>query len=285
MIDELIESCLPIFRDNSLDDDQRLEEVQRTLSAVSTLRGQQLESLTLRVAHLCRERIQEEETLKGASSPLRPASAPRIQVDRPSRQSSSSIELPADARILASPTGNMSSTSSTLNPNAQEFAPAPSLSPTQWPSPNAAVFKPSSPLSFQHRIPLQQEHAQEQRERYQSRLRSNNAGIKLIDDYLIPRERERVQQAQAEIAVLQAEYDELTREFFDNFPDNKGTWSLYEGEGSKRVRGWTVRKMQIDILKTFIKECPENVLRNLQETRERFFENLFPDEGEMGPTE
>ena len=190
----------------------------------------------------------------------------------------------ANARILASPTGNMSSTSSRLNPNAREFAPAPSLSPSQWPSPNAAVFAPSSPFSFQHRNPLHEEH-QEQRKRYQTRLRSNNAGIKLIDDYLIPRERERVQQAQAEIAVLQAEYDELTREFFDNFPDNKGTWSLYEGEGSKRVRGWTVRKMQIDILKTFIKECPENVLRNLQETRERFFENLFPDEGEMGPTE
>ena len=94
MIDELIELCLPIFRDNSLDDDQRPEEVQRTLSAVSTLRGQQLESLTLRVVHLCRERIQAEETLKAASSPLRPPSAPRMEVDRPSRQSSYSIELP-----------------------------------------------------------------------------------------------------------------------------------------------------------------------------------------------
>lgn len=197
---------------------------------------------------------------------------------------SADTTVTANARILASSSGDMSSTSSRLNPNAREFAPAPSLSPSQWPSPNAAVFTPSSPFSYQHWNPLHQEH-QEQRERYQSRLRSNNAGIKLIDDYLIPRERERVQQAQAEIAVLQAEYDELTREFFDNFPDNKGTWSLYEGEGSKRVRGWTVRKMQIDILKTFIKECPENVLRNLQQTRERFFENLFPDEGEMGPTE
>ena len=99
MIDEFIELCLPIFRDNSLDDDQRLEEVQRTLSALSTLRGQQLESMTLRVAHLCRERNQAEETLKAASSPLRPPSAPRIQVDRPSRQSSYSIELPGQSGI------------------------------------------------------------------------------------------------------------------------------------------------------------------------------------------
>ena len=99
MIDEFIESCLPIFRDNSLDDDQRLEQVQRTLSALSTLHGQQLESLTLRVAHLCRERIQAEETLQAASSPLRPPSAPRIQVDRPSRQTSSSIELPGQSEL------------------------------------------------------------------------------------------------------------------------------------------------------------------------------------------
>ncbi|KAI4254913.1 MAG: hypothetical protein L6R42_006994, partial [Xanthoria sp. 1 TBL-2021] len=124
----------------------------------------------------------------------------------------------------------MSSTSSRLNPNAPVFTPAPSLSPSQWPSPNAAVRTPSSLSSSQQWNPS----PQEQRDRYQARIRSNNAGIKLIDDYLIPRERARIQQAQAEIAVLQAEYDELSRKFFENFPDNNGTRSLYEGEGAKR---------------------------------------------------
>ncbi|KAL8749663.1 MAG: hypothetical protein Q9199_007547 [Rusavskia elegans] len=281
MADEFVESCLPIFRDKTLDEDQRLEEVQKALSTFSTLRGRQLENLTLRVAHLCRERIQAEETPKAASSPPRPPSAPRIQVHRPSGPSSSSTELPANAQRLPSPTRIMSSTSSRLNPNAPVFTPAPSPSLSQWPSPNAAVLTPSSLSSTQHWNPS----PQEQRDRYQARIRSNNAGIKLIDDYLIPREQARIQQAQAEIAVLQAEYDELSREFFENFPDNNGTRPLYEGEGARRVRGWTVRKMQMDILGTFIKECPENVLQNLQATREKFFENLFPEEGEMGSAE
>ena len=107
----------------------------------------------------------------------------------------------------------------------------------------------------------------------------------MIDDFLIPREKERIRQAQAEIAVLQAEHDDMTKDFLENFPDDKGTWSLHEGEGGKRVRGWTVRKIQIDVLKTFIKECPETVLSNLEATREALFESLFPEEGEMGPAE
>ena len=84
---------------------------------------------------------------------------------------------------------------------------------------------------------------------------------------------------------MQAEHDEMTREFFDNYPDNKGTWSLHEGEGAKRVRGWTVRKMQIDVLETFIRECLQTGLSGLVATREELFENLFPEEEEMGPAE
>lgn len=143
------------------------------------------------------------------------------------------------------------------------------------------MFPPSSWLPNQHLSPS----PEEQRARYQARIRSHDAGIKLIDDFLIPREKERIRQAQAEIAVLQAEHDDMTGEFLENFPDDKGTWSLHEGEGAKRVRGWTVRKMQIDALKTFIKECPETILLNLEMTREAFFENLFPEEGEIGPAE
>ncbi|KAL8883120.1 MAG: hypothetical protein Q9192_007438 [Flavoplaca navasiana] len=287
MADEFVESCLPIFRERELEDDQRLEEVQKVISTESTLRGQQLETLTLRVAHLCRERIQSEAASQAASLPSRPG-VPQVRVHRPSRRSSPGQELSAGAAetVPAQNTSPSLTTTPTtrrgrLNPNAREFTPGGSSSPSQRPAPIGTAYTPSTWPRTQH----SNSSAEEQRARYQARIRSINAGIKLIDDFLVPREKERIRQAQAEIAVLQAEHDDLTREFLVNFPDDKGTWSLHEGEGAKRVRGWTVRKMQIDVLKTFIKECPETVLRNLEATREALFENLFPEEGEMGPAE
>lgn len=130
-----------------------------------------------------------------------------------------------------------SASPSRLNPNARVFTPAAAPSSSQRPGLIVTLFTPSSWLPIQHPNPS----PEEQRARYQARIRSHNAGIKLIDDFLIPREKSRIRQAQAEIAVLQAEHDEMVREFFDNYPENKGTWSLHEGEGAKRLRGWTVR--------------------------------------------
>ena len=86
MADEFVGSCLPIFRDSELEDDQRLEEVQKVLLSSSTLHGQQLERLTLRVAHLCRERIQSEAASQARSSPSR-TRIPQVQVQRPSSHS------------------------------------------------------------------------------------------------------------------------------------------------------------------------------------------------------
>ncbi|KAL8851551.1 MAG: hypothetical protein Q9221_003571 [Calogaya cf. arnoldii] len=273
MADEFVDSCLHIFKDQTIDDDQRPEEVQKVLSTLSPLRGQQLESLTLRVAHLCVERIRSEAA---ASATPRP-SAPRVLVHRPTR-SAPSIQPSVTAQPSTTPSGALPSTTSRLNPNAAVFTPARPPSMSQHPNPNAAIPTTSS-LNFSQHWNLS---PQEQHARYDARIRSINAGIKLIDDYLILCEKARIRKAEAEIAALQSEHDGLFREFFENYPENKGTWKMYEGEGAKRVRGWTVREMQIDVLKRFIKECPENVLANLRMAREAFFEDFFPGEGEMG---
>lgn len=83
MAEGFVEHCLPIFRDQSMADDQRPEEVQKILSTLSSLRDDQLESLTLRVAHLRLERIWAEQTTLGQSSLYRPPRSPRVRVCRP----------------------------------------------------------------------------------------------------------------------------------------------------------------------------------------------------------
>ena len=176
----------------------------------------------------------------------------------------------------------MSSTSSgSLNPNAQTFSPSISSSPSQWKSPDVQVLTPSPPPLF-HPQDLS---IQQQRDGYRSRIRIFNAGIDFIDKYHIPNERARIQQAQAGIALLQAEYEELNREFLENYAENRGSRSLYEAEDAKRMWGWEIRKLQIEDLESWIRGYPEVRLRHLHDARESYFEDLFPRLGEMGPVE
>lgn len=106
-----------------------------------------------------------------------------------------------------------------------------------------------------------------------------------MDNYWKPALQAKLRQAENEIAVLKAEHDALVEEFFDHYPDTKGDWSLDHGEGAKRVWGWKIRGWQMDCLKLWIKEVAEADLRFLRETREMYFEDLFPREGEMGPAD
>ncbi|KAL8998162.1 MAG: hypothetical protein Q9169_002716 [Polycauliona sp. 2 TL-2023] len=292
MAEEFVESCLPIFRDNELDDDQRPEEVKNVLRSMTALRGQQLDNLTLRVAHLCRERIQAEQASSAATQSARPPRASRIEVHRPSGPSSSRTGLPSTTTGQTVPSSSTTITPAVAarwNLNAPEFIPA-TLPSRSQPRPDIipagpALLSPSQPrsdntpntsLSWTWRPSPEEQH-----ESYKVRLHRNDVGITLIDSFLIPRENWRIEQAQTEIAILQSEHYALTREFFQNSPP----WSMYEGEGEKRVRGWTVREWQIDVLKTFIRECPQAVLRNLRDTREAYFQDIPPGDWEMGPGE
>lgn len=72
---DLIEACLPIFQDKSLDEEDQLEQAWERLERLSSQRGQYLENQRQRVFMRCREIILQEETSIEAKSQQQQAAA------------------------------------------------------------------------------------------------------------------------------------------------------------------------------------------------------------------
>ncbi|KAL8727266.1 MAG: hypothetical protein Q9166_006147 [cf. Caloplaca sp. 2 TL-2023] len=282
MAEQFVDLCLQIYRDDPSVEDH-LEELQERLSALSPLRGNRLEKLVLDVAHLCRDRIKAEQASPVYSPPTPRPRAPRVVVQSPSEPSPRRPDPTPSQPQFPFPAA-MPSTPTRFNPNAPAFTPSSwSSPPLHYPS--APVCTPSaSPLS-QSWGPSYQERGAEMHEAYQNRVRALNAGIAWLDNVWIAMIQGWLDQAEAEIKRLKEEVHNYSVEFFDNFPDNKGDWTIYDPPGSHRVWAWTVRNMQIEALRTWIKEVPEVYMRHLQELRESYFKNLFPEPGELGPAE
>ncbi|KAL8798317.1 MAG: hypothetical protein Q9182_006759 [Xanthomendoza sp. 2 TL-2023] len=227
MAEKFVPDCLPFFRDETLDNEQRTEKVVALLKDRSALRGELLDSFALDVLKLCWDRIKAEDKAK------------------------------RDVKT----------------PQAFEVALPQSPSPSRRLDPTAMSFTPLSTYS----APNEAQHAA-----YENRRNAFHAGIIFMDQHWEAACQERIRQAEGEIATLQAEHDALVTRFFDNY---KGIDSLHRGADVRSVWSCRIRQLQMDCLKLWIEEIARPGLRFLAETRDMYFEDLFPREGEMGPAE
>ncbi|KAL8720008.1 MAG: hypothetical protein Q9181_007978, partial [Wetmoreana brouardii] len=74
MADDLVQLCLPTYQDRSLDDEDKFEKSEALIRETSTLKGEVLDDMIMRVCHQCRETAEADKSRRARpTAPSRPA--------------------------------------------------------------------------------------------------------------------------------------------------------------------------------------------------------------------
>ncbi|KAL8703321.1 MAG: hypothetical protein Q9201_003485 [Fulgogasparrea decipioides] len=247
MADELVELCLPIYRDISLDDDDKFEKSEALVRESSTLKGDALNDMIMRVCHQCRETAEAEKSSR--AQPLAP-SRPAI----------------------------VAQTAESSKPNPLNTTAAPALASTSGPrrftfNPHASAFTPPAP-SFPVPAPIP---AGVQRANYDWRREQVNQTITRLDV--------RIKQLSDGIKSDDARMKEFERQAHENVTRVYGSsppMDARTGDGRKLMLHADWAENQAQQLKAGLAKKRQEWVRLRTERDERYMD-LFPGEGEMGP--
>ncbi|KAL8720422.1 MAG: hypothetical protein Q9225_002712 [Loekoesia sp. 1 TL-2023] len=266
MDEELANILLPVFRDTSLEDEDRYDQAWTLLKEVSSRKGQALEEQRKRVFLRCREII-KAETTAAAEERRRQAAATELPEGNPTPvdRTISGQSTSKAAQLLTATDANLEKGGSSQQPSGSAQRPISTLNP------RVGEFVPGRPLP---------QSKEEKRAAYEHRMESLRAKMAAKN--------EEIKQLQGQIKWHNEEMQKL--QISQNEPLGRYL-TLLEASTESPMSSDEGRRLlsegQAAEDKTKeLKEARSSLMREklkAQEELEELHEDMMPREGELGP--